>query len=107
MFDRALPLEDLMKAEDAAKKLGICVKTLMGHVDAGRLCYINIGNAKRRQLRFTGQDVTSFIESQEVVEVPRYQSFPAKNVFTKSTLSFGATLFSAVPKPGNGKKPKP
>lgn len=96
----------LMNAAEAAGKLGMSVKTLMGHVHAGRLRFINIGSAKRKSYRFTPKNLRTFIENQKEREVPKCQSFPTKKASIKSTSSFGVTGFSAMQKPGTAAKPK-
>ncbi|MFM7335862.1 MAG: helix-turn-helix domain-containing protein [Tabrizicola sp.] len=97
----------LMKAEEAAAKLGLSVKTMMHHVRSGRLRFINVGTDKRKSYRFTPKNLRSFIENQKVREVPSCLSFQTKKASSKSTLSFGAYGFSEVPKPKTAGKPKP
>ena len=62
--------EHLFMAEEAAGKLGISVKTLMKHVNAGSIRFINIGTKKRRQLRFTQSNIDTFIQAKKHKEVP-------------------------------------
>jgi integrase len=50
---RPLPDGPLMTPKEAAAKLGVSVKNLMGHVEAGRLRFINIGTMHRKVHRFT------------------------------------------------------
>lgn len=97
----------LMTLAEAAKRLGISTKTLREHVSAGRIRYVNLGTEKRKAYRFTPKNLATFIEHQKIREVPKCPSFPTKKASIKSTSFFGATVFSEVPKPGTGKKPKP
>ena len=39
----------LMSPKIAAKKLGVSVKTLLGHAHDGSIRYVNVGRGERRQ----------------------------------------------------------
>ncbi|WP_126978511.1 helix-turn-helix domain-containing protein [Frigidibacter oleivorans] len=97
----------LMTAAEAAEKLGISVKSVMSHVHAGRLRFINIGTAKRKSYRFTPKNLSTFIANQKVRETPKCLSLQIKKASIKLTSSLKDTGFSAMPKPGTGAKPKP
>ena len=47
--------EPLLTPEEAAERLNMSKKTLMEHVKAGRLRFINIGTLRRRRYRFTAK----------------------------------------------------
>jgi hypothetical protein len=54
----------MLKLGEAAKELGMCAKTLMRHVRAGEISYIEIGlGKKRRSIRFATSDLTAFIDN--------------------------------------------
>src|SRR5271165_2269219 len=100
MNDRPLPAEPLFTPQGAAAKLGMSVKTLMSHVAAGRLRFINIGTKTRKIHRFTTYNLQTFIENQKVRETPKCQSISAAKV--ASTLMTSGLVeydFLAIPKP--------
>ncbi|GAB1581722.1 helix-turn-helix domain-containing protein [Phyllobacterium phragmitis] len=108
MRDRPLPSEPLMTAKEAAAKLNMSLKTLMKHVNEGRLRFINIGIGGRRQLRFTPYNLQTFLENQKVREVPKCPSTKApKALSTSTTFKSTVVAFSALPKPKAGKTPRP
>jgi excisionase family DNA binding protein len=105
---RPLPDGPLMTPKEAAAKLGVSVKTIMAHVVAGRLRFINIGTMDRKVHRFTTYNLTTFIEKQKVRETPQCQSSNAPALkHTASTFKSGAVGFLAIPKPETKKTPKP
>ena len=107
MTVRPLPDEPLMKPAEAADRLGISIKTLMAHVAAGRLRFINVGTEKRKVHRFTTYNLQTFIENQKVREVPKCPSIKTPALHSTSTISKpGAVAFTALQKPGTGKTPK-
>ena len=69
-MNRPLPAEPLITPATAAGKLGLSVKTLMAHVEAGRLRFINMGTETRKMHRFTTYNLQTFIEKQKVKETP-------------------------------------
>jgi hypothetical protein len=101
--------EQLFNAKEAAAKLGMSVKTLMAHVRAGRLRFINIANGtKRKRYRFTPKNIETFIQNQKVREVPLclFTSTP-KVPFTLMTSNSAAIGFTALQKLKASGKPKP
>jgi hypothetical protein len=94
MTDHPLPPEPLFTTNAAAARLGVSVKTLMSHVAAGNLRFINVGTATRKVHRFTMKNLTTFIEKMKVRETPKCQSTSAptkKHIPT--TLKSGAIDF--------------
>jgi hypothetical protein len=73
----AKPPEPLFTPRAAAAQLGLSVKTLMAHVAAGNLRYINIGTMHRKVHRFTSKNLATFIEKMKVRETPKCQSTEA------------------------------
>jgi|SRR5882757_7320969 len=108
MTDRPFPDEPLFTKIEAATKLNMSVKTLMEHVRAGRLRFINIGSGGvRKRHRFTTYNLQTFIENQKVREVPKCLSTNAPALkHTASTFKSGAVGFLAIPKPETKKTPK-
>ena len=53
MTDHPLPPAPLFTPKAAAAQLGVSLKTLMSHVAAGNLRFINVGIATRKIHRFT------------------------------------------------------
>ena len=108
MTVRPLPDEPLMKPAEAADRLGISTKTLMAHVAAGRLRFINVGTEKRKVHRFTTYNLQTFIEKQKVREIPVCLSTSATTLkHTATTFKSGVVDFLAIPKPGTAKTLKP
>ena len=79
MNNRPLPEEPLFTPKEAAEKLTMSVKTLMVHVAAGRIRFINIGTKTRKQHRFTTYNLQTFIENQKVRETPKCHFTSAPN----------------------------
>ena len=52
-MSRPLPAEPLLTKQEAALVLRMSVKTLLLHIAAGRLRFINVGTAKPQVHRFT------------------------------------------------------
>jgi excisionase family DNA binding protein len=100
---RPLPDGPLMTPKEAAAKLGVSVKNLMGHVEAGRLRFINIGTMHRKVHRFTSYNLTTFLEKQKVRETPCQSTSARTKKPTASTFKSGVIDFQAIPKPGTKK----
>ena len=96
----------LMTATEAAGKLGMSVKTLMGHVHAGRLRFINVGTAKRKSYRFTPKNLRTFIENQKERAAPCPSTNLPKVHSTPTTSKSTVVAFTALQKPGTKKTPK-
>jgi Helix-turn-helix domain len=63
--------DGLRTAAEAAARLGCSIKTLNGHVDAGDLHYVIIGQGKKRPRRmFTDSDLDAFIASRTRKDSP-------------------------------------
>jgi hypothetical protein len=98
--------EPLMTPKVAAAKLGLSVKTLMVHVAAGRLRFINVGTKTRKVHRFTDYSLEKFVESQKIREQPCPSSSVPALKPTVSTFNSGAVDFLAIPKPETRKQLK-
>lgn len=106
MVDRTLPEEPLFTPSEAAAKLNICQKTMMEHVRAGRLRYINVGSGSvRKRYRFTTYNLQTFIENQKVRETQRCPSTSQQNPHsTPTTFKSTVVAFTALQKPGAKKR---
>jgi hypothetical protein len=104
---RDLPDEPLLDSKEAAAKLNMSVKMLMGHVYAGRIRYIDIGSGgKRKTYRFTPYMLQVFIDNQLKRETPKCLSTKALKAHSTVTTSNSTVVaFSAVPKPATRKTP--
>jgi hypothetical protein len=101
-----LTIEALFTPEEAAKKLHMSIKTMMAHVRAGRLRFINISTTtKNKRYRFTQKNLDTFIENQKVREVPKCQS-TSKVKSIAMTSSSTVVAFSALQKPKTKKMHK-
>ena len=109
MTDRPLPAEPLFTPQDAAAKLSMSVKTLMSHVRAGRLRFIDIGcGGVRKRHRFTTYNLQTFIENQKVREAPKCLFTSAATLKPTAMTSTSAGIdFLAIRPPGTRKTPKP
>ncbi len=108
MINRPLPKEPMFTAAEAAAKLGISVKTLMRHVDDGRIRYVNVGTEKRKQYRFTDYMLEQFITNNKHREKPSCQSSNTpKAPSTKLNSSSTVIPFEALQKPKAKKKQSP
>ena len=84
------------------------VKTLMSHIQEGRLRFINIGTKTRKVRRFTPKKFQTFTENQKVRETPKCQSTSApalKPIAMTSGLE--ANDFMAILKSEQNARPKP
>ncbi|WP_455189999.1 helix-turn-helix domain-containing protein [Foliimonas ilicis] len=100
--------EPLHTPEQAAKILGISVKTLREHVRFGRIRSIIVGSGKKRSTRrFTDKNIASFIENQKVREVAPCQSSSTPKVPSIKLSSISTVIpFEALQKPATKKKQK-
>ena len=92
MSDRPLPAEPLFTPKRPQAR-GVSVKNLMGHVAAGRLRFINVGNATRKKHRFTTYSLQTFIENQKVRETPKCPSSSAPQELLLRLSSPGRSVF--------------
>jgi hypothetical protein len=102
-----MPPEPLHSSKEAAKILGMAVKTLNEHARMGRIRYIKKGGGTKRPRRmFTSKNIQSFIERQKVREVPACPSTGSEiRLSTNTTFKSTVIDFMAVPKPGTSMKP--
>src|SRR5262245_11184135 len=98
---------NLRKPREAAERLRCSIKTLLGHVEAGALRYVNIGHGSKRARRmFTDDDLDAFIAAQTRKDVP-CPSTKTRARRSSSSISNGEVIgFSGRPKPRTDAKPK-
>ncbi|WP_161974061.1 helix-turn-helix domain-containing protein [Rhizobium deserti] len=100
------PQEEQFDGKEAAKRLGISVKTLMRHVKDGAIRYINIGTKERKRLRFTPYILKQFQHKQQKREKPQCQSTsPQAPLITIPNSSSKVIAFTSLQKPKPKKKP--
>src|ERR1700722_5885211 len=81
----------LRSPKDAARLLGVSVKTLNGFVRDGEIRYIDIGRGKKKIRRaFSDQDIDEFKERRTRRDVP------CQSTSTKTARSTTSTLNSSV-----------
>ena len=99
--------DGLLTSTEAARKLGISIKTLDEHVAAGELRYIIIGQGKKRpRRRFADADVNEFITNQTRKESP-CPSDATRARRSGNTISRSNVVgFSALQKRRRDAKPK-
>ena len=108
MTIRPLPDEPLFTAKEAAAKLKMSVKALMGHVHARRIRYINLGTQTRKIYRFTPYMLEVFLADRTVRRTPPCQSRSAPTLKpTAMTSKSGVVDFLAIAKPATRKMQKP
>jgi excisionase family DNA binding protein len=98
----------LLTPREAAAHLRCSLKTLLGHVENGKLRYVEIGHGKQRRRRmFTDADLTAFIRSQTREDLPCQFSKTHVRRIGASTSNIVEGGFSARPRPRPGERPKP
>ena len=100
--------DDPFTMAEAAAKLGCSVKTLKGHIEAGRLRYFTTGHGSKRQRKMvTAADLNEFIAAQS-----RKDSSPCPSTKTRarrsgSSISSSQVIdFTAPRRPPASAKPK-
>src|SRR5271166_4710248 len=88
---------DLLKPDEAARRLNVSVGNLMQHVRDGRLSFVDIGTGVRRRYRFRPHHIESFLERREGRECPSTSDLKAHSITTSSNSTVVA--FSALPRP--------
>jgi excisionase family DNA binding protein len=89
---RARGPDDPLTMAEAAAKLGCSVKTLKGHIEAGRLRYFTTGHgSKRRRKMVTAAELNEFIAAQS-----RKDSSPCPSTKTRARRSGSSISRSAV-----------
>ncbi|SCX27238.1 helix-turn-helix domain-containing protein [Agrobacterium rosae] len=105
MINRPLPKEPMFTAAEAAAKLGISVKTLMRHVEDGRIRYVNVGTEKRKQYRFTDYMLEQFITNNKRREKkPCPSTSPKAPPITVASSNSTVIAFTSLQKPLPKKK---
>jgi hypothetical protein len=105
---RHTPPDGLKTAAQAAAKLGISVKTLIGYVKTGALKYVALGHGKKRRRKmFTDADLNEFIANQTRKAAP-CPSTAIRARHTGNLTSGGEVLaFTALQRRRRNAKPKP
>jgi hypothetical protein len=87
------PPDGLRTAAEAAAKLRCSIKTLNGHVAAGRLKYVHVGHGTKRQRRmYADSDLDEFIANQTRKDVPACPSSARSARRTGITTSNGEVI---------------
>jgi excisionase family DNA binding protein len=105
---RVTPPNGLRTLAEAAERIGVSVKTLKKHIDAGRLRYINVGTGVRHKRRmFTDADLDEFVAAQSRRDSPACPSTrTSARRIGNSTSSGEVIAFTAQPRPQTSAKPK-
>lgn len=83
---------ELITSKEAAERLGISVKTLMGHVHDGSLPYINIGRSmKRPSYAFAVSDIEEFKEARRCRDTG-----PLLHATNRKTVNFTSAISNSV-----------
>lgn len=78
----------LISGEEAARRLGISEKTLLGHVLDGTIPHIPVGRGtKRRRRKFDPADIEAFARARKQFEAPKCQSSNDKAKRSTATTS--------------------
>jgi excisionase family DNA binding protein len=101
----------LMSPHEAAKMIGVSVKTLLGYVHDGRISYVNIGRGDRRpRYAFADCDIAEFEQAGRRRNAARAipcQSTSRKAVRSTSSISSAEVIaFTAQQSVGLGAKRK-
>jgi Helix-turn-helix domain len=102
----------LMCPKEAAAKLGVSIKTLLGHVRDGSLRYVNISRGdKRPRYAFAESDLDEFEQARrwrnENVQGAPWRSTGPKKVRTTNSISNAEVIaFTARPSAGRGVRRK-
>jgi excisionase family DNA binding protein len=100
----------LLTVQEAADRLGISVKTLRGHIRAGRLRYLSVGLGERRQAyRIEEGDLEAFKEAirRRNAEAGQCRSTRQRTPrITNMTSNYGAIGFTALRNARANAKPR-
>lgn len=87
----------LLTPKEAAERLHVSTKTLMGFVDDGNLQYRNMGRGKiKRRIAFTEADIDAFIASRAQRDVPCRSTRPKSPRSTNMTSNSKIVGFTAL-----------
>jgi hypothetical protein len=87
------PADGLKTPVQAARRLGISIRTLRGLVNAGDLRYVNVGRGKQREkIMFTDSDLDDLIASRTRQKAQSCPSISLKARRSTSTTSSGEVL---------------
>jgi excisionase family DNA binding protein len=98
-------VDGLMTPKQAAATLGVSVKTLLEHVEAGAISFINVGTKTRQIRRFAKYTLDRFIEKRKKEFAPCPPSSVPALKSTATTSGSKAVDFLAVPKPQPRRRP--
>jgi len=70
---RATAINDgLLTMQEAAERLGVCTRTLRGHIEDGDISYVELGHGtKRKRRKFSPADLDAFIANQRRKDASR------------------------------------
>jgi excisionase family DNA binding protein len=87
------PADGLKTPEQAARRLGVSVRTLRGLVDSGELRYVNVGHGKQREkMMFTDHDLDDCIAKRTRQKAQQCQSIGPKPRRSTTMTSGGEVL---------------
>jgi excisionase family DNA binding protein len=103
------PADGLKTPAQAARRLGISIRTLRDLVSSGELRYVNVGRGKQRErVMFTDNDLSDLIASRTRQKARQCQSTsPRARRSTTSTSSGEVVAFTALRSERNAGKRKP
>jgi excisionase family DNA binding protein len=87
------PADGLKTPSQAARRLGISIRTLRGLVSAGDLRYVNVGRGKQREkIMFTDNDLNDLIASRTRQKAQQCQSTSPRARRTTTSISSGEVI---------------
>jgi excisionase family DNA binding protein len=87
------PADGLKTPSQAARRLGISIRTLRNLVSAGDLRYVNVGHGKQRErIMFTSNDLDDLIANRTRQKASKCQSISPKARRTTTSISSGKVL---------------
>jgi excisionase family DNA binding protein len=87
------PADGLKTPSQAARRLGVSIRTLRGLVSAGDLRYVNVGRGKQREkIMFTDNDLDDLIASRTRQKAQQCQSTSPRARRTPNTISSGEVV---------------
>jgi excisionase family DNA binding protein len=99
----------LKTPREAAERLGVSVKTIIGLVDDGALRFVDVGRGKvKRRLKFRDEYLDEFVADRSRKEPPPCRSGYAPNIHPITNSSSKSTVahFRAQRNAGTGARPK-
>ena len=92
------PADGLKTPSQAARRLGISIRTLRGLVTSGDLRYVNVGRGKQREkIMFTDNDLNDLIAGRTRQKAPECQSISPRARRSTTSISSGEVVaFTAL-----------